>query len=60
MNQYFTFFDGILLIDNSIDNEIYQKIVQIDETGVDIMCSYIPDYIEHRLPLIYGLIKGKN
>lgn len=57
LNQYHTFFDNILLVDNSKQKEIYTKILQIEQGEIVLMTETIPDYLERRLPDIYKLIK---
>lgn len=55
-NRYYSFFDNLLLIDNSINNEIYSNILQIEKGTVVIMTDDIPEYFERRFPSIFRLI----
>ncbi len=58
-NLHFRFFDNILIVDNSKQNETYTNILQIEKGKIIMMTDNIPDYFEHRLPDIYKLIKTK-
>ena len=57
VNLHFDFFDNVLFIDNSSQNEIYRNLVQIESTEVVLMTNELPNYFESRLPRIYKLIK---
>ena len=59
VNLYFRFFDNILFVDNSKQNEIYTNLLQIEKGEVILMSEKVPNYFKHRLPDIYELIKGK-
>lgn len=56
VNLNFRFFDNILFVDNSKQNEIYTNLLQIEKGEVILMTETIPDYFKHRLPDIYRLI----
>jgi len=56
-NLYFPFFDNILFVDNSKQNEIYSNLLQIEKGEVVILAEKIPDYFQHRLPDVYSLIR---
>jgi predicted ABC-type ATPase len=56
-NLYFGFFDNILFVDNSKQNEIYTNLLQIEKGEIVLMTEKIPDYFNHRLPDIFKLIK---
>jgi len=57
INKYYLFFDNLLLVDNSIPNEIYSNILQIENGTIELMTNKLPDYFERRFPNIYTLIK---
>ena len=56
INKHFGFFDNLLLVDNSITNEIYSNILQIKNGVVEVMTSKLPDYFIRRFPDIYKMI----
>jgi len=56
LNINFTFFDNILIVDNSKNKGVYINILQIEKGEVELMTDKIPDYFSHRLPNIYKLI----
>lgn len=56
LNTYFTFFDNILIVDNSKQNDIYENILQIENGQPVLMTDHLPDYFKHRLPEIYKVI----
>jgi len=56
-NLHFRFFDNILFVDNSKQNNIYTNILQIEKGEIVRMTDKIPDYFEHRFPNIYPLIE---
>ena len=58
INQNFQFFDNILFVDNSKQNDIYTNLLQIEKGEIVLMTENIPDYFKHRLPNIYELIKN--
>lgn len=58
INQNYRFFDNILFVDNSRQNEIYSNLLQIEKGEVVIMAENIPGYFKHRLPTIYKLINN--
>lgn len=57
LNLNFKFFDNILFVDNSRQNDVYTNLFQIEKGEVIVMTEKLPDYFEHRLPDIYKLIK---
>jgi len=59
LNCYFQFFDNILFVDNSIQNEVYTNILQIENGEVFLMSEQIPAYFEHRLPDLFQFINSK-
>lgn len=56
-NLHFRFFDNILFVDNSKQNEIYTNLLQIEKGEIVLMTEKIPDYFKHRLPNIFELLK---
>lgn len=56
INLHHSFFDTILIVDNSIQNNIYTNILQIEEEEVVLMTEKLPSYFENRLPSIFKLI----
>lgn len=56
-NLHFQFFDNILFVDNSKQNEIYTNLLQIEKGEIVLMTEKIPDYFKHRLPDIFELFK---
>lgn len=56
-NMHFRFFDNILFVDNSKQNEIYTNLLQIEKGEIVLMTDNLPDYFQHRLPDIYKLIE---
>ncbi|HEX3008476.1 MAG TPA: zeta toxin family protein [Bacteroidales bacterium] len=56
LNTYFRFFDNILIVDNSKQNEVYTNILQIEKGRVFLMCETVPDYFCTRLPDVYDFI----
>ena len=57
VNMHFRFFDNILFVDNSKQNEIYTNLLQIEKGEIVLMIEKIPGYFKHRLPDIYELIR---
>ena len=56
LNAYYTFFDNILVVDNSKPNDIYTNILQIEKGKLTFIADPIPIYIKHRLPDIFKMI----
>jgi predicted ABC-type ATPase len=57
-NMYFKIFDNILVVDNSIQKDVYKNILQIEQGEIILMTEKIPEYFKHRLPEIYNMIKN--
>ncbi len=53
------FFDNILFVDNSKQNDIYTNLLQIEKGEIVLMTEKIPDYFKHRFPDIFKLIKSE-
>lgn len=58
-NLHFRFFDNILFVDNSKQNDIYTNLLQIEKGEIVLMTDLIPDYFKHRLPDIYEVIENQ-
>src|SRR3972149_2628175 len=58
INEHYSFFDNILFVDNSIPNDIYTNILQIERGEIVLMTDKLPEYFSRRLPKIYELIKN--
>jgi predicted ABC-type ATPase len=56
LNTYYPFFDKILIVDNSADNEVYKNLVQIEKGKSILMTDQLPPYFSKRLPEIFKLI----
>lgn len=59
LNLHFRLFDNLLFVDNSIQNEVYTNILQIQGNEIDILSEDLPKYFERRFPDIFALVKGK-
>jgi predicted ABC-type ATPase len=59
VNLHFRFFDNILIVDNSKQNDVYENILQIEKGEVVLMTENIPNYFKFRFPEIYKLIMDK-
>jgi len=57
INKYYSFFDNLLLVDNSTKNKTYTNILQIEKGVIELMTDKLPDYFERRFPDIYAEIK---
>jgi predicted ABC-type ATPase len=60
LNEFYQFFDNILIVDNSKHNEVYTNILEIKNGILTIMTEPLPDYFERRLPNIYTLVKNSK
>lgn len=56
INIHFHFFDNILFVDNSTQNDIYTNILQIKKREIFLMSDKLPNYFKHRLPKIYKTV----
>jgi predicted ABC-type ATPase len=57
VNLHFRFFDNILFVDNSKQNDIYTNLLQIEKGEIALMTEEIPGYFKHRFPDIYELLR---
>jgi len=56
-NKYYSFFDKILIVDNSINNSVYSNILQIVDNKIELFSKSLPNYFQRRFPDIYKMIK---
>lgn len=59
-NLHYKFFDNILFVDNSKQNDIYTNLLQIEKGEITLMTEELPDYFKQRLPDIYKKIENNN
>ncbi|MEZ4969511.1 MAG: zeta toxin family protein [Flavobacteriaceae bacterium] len=57
LNEHHTFFDNILLVDNSVQKEVYSNLLQIEHGEIVMMVDKLPDYFKRRFPDIYTKIE---
>ena len=55
MNAHYSFFDNILIVDNSKQGEVYINILQIIKGKLILMTDRLPGYFKRRFPEIYLL-----
>lgn len=55
LNTHYSFFDNILIVDNSKPNDVYTNILQIKRGKQIVMTDRLPDYFSRRFPDIYQL-----
>jgi len=55
LNLHYTFFNRILFVDNSVNNEVYKNLLQIENGRTNLMCDCLPEYFQARFPNIYLL-----
>lgn len=55
LNDHYSFFDNILIVDNSKQDDVYTNILQIEKGKLIIMTDRLPDYFSRRFPDIYQL-----
>jgi predicted ABC-type ATPase len=60
MNRYYSFFDNVLIVDNSVNNSVYSNILQIENGVVELMTNRLPEYFERRFPGIFEMIRKIN
>ncbi len=58
LNEHYTYFDNILLVDNSAPKDVYSNLLQIEQGEFVLMTEKLPDYFKHRLPDIYKIIES--
>jgi len=56
LNSYYSLFDKILIVDNSVNNEVYRNLVQIENGKSVLMTDHLPPYFSQRLPRIFKLV----
>jgi len=55
LNTYYSYFDNVLIVDNSENNEVYKNIVQIEKRAIILMTEILPSYFAQRLPELFKL-----
>jgi len=55
LNAHYSFFDNILIVDNSKQGEVYINILQIIKGKLILMTDRLPGYFKRRFPEIYLL-----
>ena len=53
---HYNFFDNVLFVDNSKQNDVYTNILQVEKGEMVLMMDQVPPYFRYRLPEIYKLI----
>jgi len=56
LNAYYSFFDNILIVDNSKQGDVYTNILQIKQGKLFPMTERFPEYFSRRFPDIYQSI----
>jgi predicted ABC-type ATPase len=56
LNAHYSFFDNILIVDNSKQGEVYTNLLQIKKGKLIVMTDRLPDYFSRRFPDIYQSI----
>ena len=56
LNAHYSFFDNILIVDNSKQGDVYTNLLQIKKRKLIVMTDRLPDYFSHRFPDIYQLV----
>ena len=57
MNSYYSFFDNVLIVDNSINQARYSNILQIKKGKIEVLANDLPEYFKRRFPSIYKQLK---
>lgn len=57
LNKHYQFFDKLLLVDNSIENEVYTNILQIKNGQLELLGPLVPAFLEVRTPDLFAQIK---
>lgn len=60
LNNHFTSFENLLIVDNSGYKEIYRNILQKEGDNIELMSETLPMYFKHRLPQIYKLVTSQK
>lgn len=55
LNAHYSYFDRILFVDNSVDNEVYTNLLQIEHNRAFCMAE-LPDYFSRRFPDVIKLL----
>ena len=57
LNKHYSYFDNILLVDNSVQKRVYSNLMQIEQGEIVLMTDKLPDYFIRRFPDIYAEIR---
>lgn len=57
LNKHYQFFDKLLLVDNSIENDVYTNILQMENGKIELLTSKVPTYLNKRTPDLFELIE---
>lgn len=57
LNEHYSYFDNILLVDNSESKNVYSNLLQIEQGEFVLMTEKLPYYFKRRLPNIYKSIE---
>lgn len=57
LNEHYIFFDNILIVDNSVQKELYSNLLQIEKGEIVVMVEKLPEYFKRRFPDIYRKIR---
>lgn len=60
LNLHYRFFDNILFVDNSKQNDLYSNLLQIESGCVIQLINELPEYFNHRFPFINSLAKNNE
>jgi len=58
LNLHYRFFDNILFVDNSKQNDLYSNLLQIERGCVIQLINELPEYFNQRFPEINSLAKN--
>ncbi len=61
LNNHFFLADRLFILDNSVDSEIPRLLIELEKVSDEcfdfLVINEVPEYIQRRLPSIYGLLK---
>jgi len=60
LNLHYKFFDNVLFVDNSIQNQTYTNLLQIEQNQFTVMAETLPNYFIHRIPDLYNKFKSST
>jgi predicted ABC-type ATPase len=56
-DENFSLFDNVLIVDNSVQFEVFTPVVQFKDKELEFCQHQLPDYFDERLPTIYEAIQ---